>query len=378
MELMAVEKKKITMSSPDITQAEIDAVCGVLKTSWLSIGPRINEFEEALAAYTGTRHAVGVNSGTSGLHLAVIAAGVGEGDEVITPSFSFIASANCVLYERAVPVFVDVDPMTGNIDPRAIEAAITERTKAIIPVHAFGQPADMDPIIEIARKYNLAIVEDSCEAIGAEYKGRRAGTLGDAGVFAFYPNKQMTTGEGGMVVTDKEDWDSLFRSLRNQGRDVFDAWLNHTRLGYNYRLDEMSAVLGLVQLKRIEEMLASRERVASWYNERLADVEMVEVPYISPNTTRMSWFVYVVRINAPASRDRIMEQLAEQGIPSRPYFTPIHLQPFYSERFGYGRGDLPETERLGDVSLALPFSSVMTEDQVDYVCLALRQLLSQV
>lgn len=365
------------MSSPDITEAEIDAVCGVLKTSWLSIGPKIVEFENALAAYTGTRCGVGVNSGTSGLHLAIIAAGVGEGDEVITPSFSFIASANCVLYERAVPIFVDVDPLTGNIDPRAIEAAITERTKAIIPVHAFGQPADMDPIIEIARRHNLAIIEDSCEAIGAEYKGRRAGTLGDAGVFAFYPNKQMTTGEGGMIVTDNEDWANLFRSLRNQGRDVFDAWLNHTRLGYNYRLDEMSAALGLVQLQRIEDLLARRARVTDWYNQRLTDLETIEIPHISSNTTRMSWFVYVVRINSPASRDGVMNILAEQGIPSRPYFTPIHLQPFYSERFGYKRGDLPHTERLGDVSLALPFSSVMTEDQVDYVCSILRQSLNQ-
>jgi dTDP-4-amino-4,6-dideoxygalactose transaminase len=356
------------MSSPDITEAEIDAAREVLISGRLSIGPKIAQFEEAFADYIGARHAIGVNSGTSGLHLAVIAAGVGEGDEVITPSFSFVASANSVLYERARPVFVDVDPATGNIDPLAIEPAITARTKAIMPVHAFGQPADMDPILDIARRYNLTVIEDACEAIGAEYKDRRAGTMGHAAVFAFYPNKQMTTGEGGMIVTDDERWDNLFRSLRNQGRDVFDAWLNHTRLGYNYRLDEMSAALGVVQVRRIEELLTRRRRVASWYNERLNNHELIEVPQIVASTTSMSWFVYVVRIKPPAGRNGVMARLAEDGIPSRPYFTPIHLQPFYCERFQYRRGEFPVTEYLGDVSLALPFSGVMTEEQVDDVC----------
>lgn len=279
---------QIPMSSPDITRAEIDAVNGVLNTRWLSLGPKIGEFEQAFADYVGTAHAIGVNSGTSGLHLAMIAAGVGPGDEVITPSFSFIASANCVLYERGKPVFVDIDLCTGNIDPAYIEAAITPRTKAIILVHAFGQPADMDPILEIAARYNLAVIEDACEAIGAEYKGRQAGTLGDAAVFAFYPNKQMTTGEGGMIVTDKEDWANLFRSLRNQGRDVFDAWLNHTRLGYNYRMDELSAALGLAQIGRIEELLAKREQVATWYNERIDEIPGIQKPFISDTTTRMA------------------------------------------------------------------------------------------
>jgi dTDP-4-amino-4,6-dideoxygalactose transaminase len=262
------------------------------------------------------------------------------------------------------------------MDPAAVESAVTERTKAIIAVHAFGQPADMDPILHIARRYNLAVIEDACEAIGAEYEGRKAGTLGDAAVFAFYPNKQMTTGEGGMIVTNSEDWAQLFRSLRNQGRDVFDAWLNHTRLGYNYRLDEMSAALGLVQVQRIEELLAKREQVAAWYNQQLAGLELIEVPYIAPTTTRMSWFAYVVRIKPPASRDVVMAGLAELGIPSRPYFTPIHLQPLYRESFGYRRGGFPVTEYLGDVSLALPFSSVMTEEQVDYVCAHLRQAIN--
>ncbi len=222
-------------------------------------------------------------------------------------------------------------------------------------------------------QHQLSVIEDACEAIGAEYKGRKAGTLGDMGVFAFYPNKQMTTGEGGMIVTDDENWANLFRSLRNQGRDVFDAWLNHSRLGYNYRLDEMSAALGLSQIKRIDELLTKRAQVAAWYNERLQDEELIEVPHIVATTTRMSWFVYVVRIKPPAQRDEVHAALAGGGVPSRPYFTPIHLQPFYREKFGYQRGDFPVTEYLGDVSLALPFSGVMTEEQVDYVCQQLRK-----
>ena len=361
------------MSSPDITQAEIDAVIGVLNTRWLSLGPKIGEFEQAFADYVGTAHAIGVNSGTSGLHLAMIAAGVGPGDEVITPSFSFIASANCVLYERGKPVFVDIALDTGNIDPACIEAAITPRTKAIIPVHAFGQPADMDPILEIAAQHNLMVIEDACEAIGAEYKERPAGTFGDAAVFAFYPNKQMTTGEGGMIVTDDDGWANLFRSLRNQGRDVFDAWLNHTRLGYNYRMDELSAALGLAQIGRVDELLAKRAQVAAWYNERIDAIPGIRKPFISATTTKMSWFVYVIRCDEGVSRNRLMEYLEQEGIPSRPYFTPIHLQPFYQRELGWKRGDLPNTEKAGDTFLALPFSGVMTEEQVDYVADKLRE-----
>lgn len=390
---------QIPMSSPDLTNAEIAAVNDVLQTSVLSIGPQIGAFEQATASYVGTAHAVGVNSGTSGLHLCMIAADAQDGDLVITTPFSFIASSNAILYERAVPVFVDVDPATGNIDPAQVAEAVGaltrggssadrwlpptlrndlrrakgNRVRAVLPVHAFGQPADMDPILDVAREYNLRVIEDSCEAIGAQYKGRNAGTLGDAAVFAYYPNKQMTTGEGGMIVTDNDNWANLFRSLRNQGRDVFDAWLNHTRLGYNYRMDEMSAAIGRVQMERIDEMLAKRERVAQWYNERLADVELIERPYIAASTTRMSWFVYVVRVQQPAERDALLRDLAAAGIPSRPYFTPIHLQPFYRNLFGYARGDFPVTEALGDVSLALPFSGVMTETQVDYVCEHVRQ-----
>lgn len=363
----------IPMSSPDITEAEIDAINEVLQTRWLSLGPKIEEFEVAMADYVGAKYAVGVNSGTSALHLAMIAAGIGEGDEVITPSFSFIASANCVLYERGTPVFVDVDPLTGNVDPALVEAAITGRTKAIIVVHAFGQPADMDPILAVAKKHNLTVIEDACESLGAEYKGRQTGTMSAAATFAFYPNKQMTTGEGGMLVTDNEDWTNLFRSLRNQGRDVFDEWLNHTRLGYNYRLDEMSAALGVVQVQRIDELLAKRAQVAAWYNERIDEIPGLHKPHIVETTTRMSWFVYVIHCDDAVNRNALIPTLKERGVPTRPYFTPIHLQPFYREKFGCRRGDLPLTEKAGDTFMALPFSSIMTEEQVDYVCQQLRE-----
>jgi perosamine synthetase len=385
----------IPMSSPDISEAAIAAVTETLKSKRLSLGPQLQAFEKAVAGYLGAHFGVGINSGTSGLHLCIIGAGIREGDLVLTTPFSFVASANCILYERGVPIFVDVDKQTGTIDPVLAAEASSDllqggekarlwlppalrsdrmtpdrygRLKGFLPVHVFGQPADMDSLLETARANDLYVIEDACEAIGSVYKERPAGRLGDAAVFAFYPNKQITTGEGGMIITDREEWQGLFRSLRNQGRDTFDAWLNHSRLGYNYRLDEMSAALGLVQMARIEELLAQRAQVAAWYNERLEGLELVERPQIASTTTRMSWFVYVVRILPPANRNHIMAELAGEGIPSRPYFIPIHLQPFYRDLFGYERGDFPITEYLGDVSLALPFSSLMTETQVDRVC----------
>ncbi len=385
------------MSSPDLTEAERAAVLRVLSTASLSLGPQLEAFEKAAASFVGASHAVAVNSGTSGLHLCVIGAGVGEGDLVITSPFSFVASANCVLYERGVPIFVDVEPTTGNIDPVLVGQATEDLTsggaaarrwlplslrdagapigslKALLPVHAFGQPANMDFIAKLARRHRLELIEDACEALGAEYRGHQVGTLGNVAVFGFYPNKQITTGEGGLIVTDDADRAALFSSLRNQGRDVPGPWLVHSRLGYNYRLDEMSAALGLVQLGRIETLLARRARVAEWYRERLVDLELVRLPTIATGTTRMSWFVYVVRIMPPASRDHVMRSLGRIGVPSRPYFSPIHLQPFYRARFGYKPGDFPVTEQLAAVSLALPFSSVMSEEQVDQVSSELRR-----
>ncbi len=373
---------KIPMCEPDITAAERVAVDEVLRGTTLSIGPRLELFERRIASYVGARHAAGVSSGTAGLHLCMLAAGVGEYDLVITTPFSFVASANAAMYVRARPIFVDVEPRALTIDPqRLADTARTlsrrhgRRLKAILPVHVFGQTADMDPILEIAQRYGLAVIEDACEAIGAEYKGRSAGTIGDAGVFAFYPNKQMTTGEGGMIVTDDPGWDALFRSLRNQGRDTFDGWLAHSRLGYNYRLDELSAALGAVQAARLDELLAKRERVAGWYAARLAGLEGVERPAPAPWTTRMSWFVYVVRLAPRHDRDGVIRELEARGIPARPYFPPIHLQPFYRGRFGLRPGDFPVTEAAGASCLALPFFGTMREEQVDTVCGALAEAL---
>jgi dTDP-4-amino-4,6-dideoxygalactose transaminase len=377
------------MSSPDLTDVEREAVAAVLRTPVLSMGSRIEAFETGMAKFTGAAHAIAVSSGTAGLHLCTIAAGIGEGDLVITTPFSFVASANVLLYERAIPVFVDVDPKTGNIDPdetAAAAAAIvgnrpeakrwlprnglppSARLKAILPVHVYGQPADMERLLDTAREFNLALIEDACEALGATFKDQQVGTLGDSGVFAFYPNKQITTGEGGVVITGDEKAASLIRSLRNQGRAPGDSWLQHTHLGYNYRMDEMSAALGAAQLTRIDELLAKRSQVASWYIERLARIDGVETIRQSPTTTRMSWFVFVVRLEKGLSRDRIADALQDRGIPVRPYFLPIHLQQYMKDRFGYRAGDYPTTEDLGDRSLALPFSSVMSESQVDAVC----------
>ncbi len=387
----------IPMSSPDLTDEEVRAVTSVLATPHLSLGPQLAAFEDAVARYTGARFAVGVSSGTSGLHLCVVAAGIGADDVVLTTPFSFIASANCILYERAFPVFVDVDRRTGSINAALVEEAAHDlagggrgarrwlppalregrgtagHLKGILPVHVFGQPALMDPLRATARRHGVVVIEDACEALGSECRGRKAGALGDAAVFAFYPNKQITTGEGGAIVTDRTDWADLFRSLRNQGRDEFNEWLDHCRLGYNYRLDELSAALGVVQMRRLEEIIAKRSRVAGWYNTLLADIELVRRPFVAPETTRMSWFVYVVRIKPPADRTDVMHRLAQAGIPSRPYFTPIHLQPFYRKAFGYQPGDFPVAEELGSVSLALPFSGVMTSAQVEQVCEVLRR-----
>ena len=390
---------KIPMSSPDLTNVDRQAVIDVINTPNLSMGGRILEFEETFCELTGRKHAIGVNSGTAGLHLCVRAVGVGPGDLVVTTPFSFVASTNVLLFENAVPVFVDVDPRTGNIDPelvadatKSIEKHLPRRfdyglrtasssvqrgeLKAILPVDVFGQPADMDLINAVAREHGLKVIEDSCEALGAEYKGRQAGTLGNYGVFAFYPNKQITTGEGGMIVTDDDEAANLMRALRNQGRAVGDTWLQHTHLGYNYRLDEMSAALGAVQMRRLDELLAKREQVAYWYEARLSEIPGVETPCIEPFTTRVSWFVYVVRFDPKIDRDALAKRLGKMGVPARPYFLPIHLQPYIAGRFGYREGDFPVTEDLGRRGLAIPFSGVMTEEQVEYVCRAIHEVLN--
>jgi dTDP-4-amino-4,6-dideoxygalactose transaminase len=392
----------IPMSSPDITDAEREAVASVLRTPNLSMGEEIIAFEQTIREYCGVNHAIGVSSGTAGLHLCVRAANIGAEDLVVTTPFSFVASANVLLFERAIPVFVDVDPRTGNMDPSLVNQAVTDlsrggepacrwlpragvseqvrlhtqrKLKAILPVDVFGQPADMEPINRTASDHNLAVIEDSCEALGAEYKGVKAGTLGDYGVFAFYPNKQITTGEGAMILTDDDQSADLIRALRNQGRSPGDTWLQHTHLGYNYRLDEMSAALGRVQMARLDEIVDKRKQVADWYTDRLGDIAGIETQQILPSTSRMSWFVYVVRFSDGVERDRIAEALKTRGIPNRPYFVPIHLQPYMVRQFGYRSGDFPVTENLGERSLALPFSGVMTEKQVQVVCSTIEALL---
>lgn len=388
---------QIPMSSPDLTEVERQAVQNVLNTSMLSMGQWVLDFERSFRGLIGVKHAVAVSSGTSGLHLCVRAAGIGTDDLVVTTPFSFVASANVMLYENAVPVFVDVDPKTGNIDPALAVQAVADLTeggkkaerwlprkgsgtkrslRAILPVDVFGQPADLDPLRKAADKYKIKMIEDSCEALGAQYKDRPAGSFGDYGVFAFYPNKQITTGEGGVIVTRDDNAADLMRALRNQGRAPGDTWLQHTYLGYNYRLDEMSAALGVVQMRRLEELLNKRDQVAKWYAERLSEIPGVEPPTIEPFTTRMSWFVYVIHFDAKIDRDNLANRLGARGIPVRPYFLPVHLQPYMVERFGYREGDFPVTEDLGRRGLALPFSGLLKEKQVDEVCAAIRAELT--
>ncbi|MCX7572099.1 DegT/DnrJ/EryC1/StrS family aminotransferase [Tumebacillus sp. DT12] len=366
----------IPLSGPDLTQREKDLVLEVLDSGILGLGPKMKQFEEAMAAYVGAKYAISCNSGTSGLHMIVHAMGIKDGDEVITTPFSFVASSNCILFERAKPVFVDIDENTYNMDIAQIEAAITPRTKAILPVHVFGQPVNMDEIRALATKHNLRVIEDSCEAIGAKWNGEPVGILGDAGVFAFYPNKQMTTGEGGIIVTNDDEIADLCYSLRNQGRGEDGLWLSHVRLGFNYRMDELSAALGVAQLERIDEILAARTRVADLYLEKFRAVDGVILPEIDPRA-QMSWFVFVIRFAEGLNRDRIMQRLSERGIGCRPYFTPIHLQPFYIEQFGYQPGDFPVTERVANGTLAIPFFNRLTEEQIDEVVQAVQEEIAR-
>lgn len=356
----------IPMSSAEIDENDVQAVLEVLHSGRLALGPKAEEFERLVAEYIGVQHAVAVSSGTAGLHLIVRALGLGAGDEVLVPSFTFAASVNVLLYEGATPVFVEIEPETYNLDPADVERKITPRTKAIMVVDVFGHPAEWDELTRLAKQYGLHLIDDCCEAIGAQYKGQMLGRFGTAGAFAFYPNKQMTTGEGGILVTDRDDLAQSFRSLRNQGRDEMGAWLEHPRLGYNYRLDEMSAALGVSQVKRLETFLSKRERVAQMYTERLKDLPWVRTPLVKPHV-RMSWFVYVVQLAEGLDRNRVMAAMESRGVPVRGYFHPIHLQPYLRERLGTAEGLLPLTESVAKRTLALPFHNNLSEEQVDYV-----------
>ncbi len=363
------------------------------------MGSMLEEFERKFAAYVGSGYAVAVNSGTSALHLCVKALGIGPEDEVLTTSFSFAASTNCFLYERATPAFADIDADVLNIDPREIREIVgrdyawdagrrrlinrfSGRTlKAILPVHIFGLPCDMAPILDIAREFNLAVIEDACEAFGAEYRGQRVGTLGDAAAFAFYPNKQITTAEGGMIVTDDPRVAALCRSLRNQGRDENADWLCHSHLGYNYRLSELHCALGVAQMERAEEILSARERVAALYSRFLSGVPRISLPADSPNGRR-SWFAYVIQVKAAspagsagASRDRLMAGLGDRGIASQAYFPAIHRQPYLRGVAIHPYRRLPLTERAAETCLALPFFTTMGASQVAEACSAVREIL---
>ena len=369
--------REIRLSGPDITQAEKDAVMGVLETPVLSLGPKVVEFEEEFCKRLGVKHAIACSSGTCGLHLIWRAMEIGPGDEVITTPFSFIASSNSIMFDGGKPVFVDIEPDTWQIDPARIEAAITPRTKAILPVDVFGSTPDMDAINAIARKHGLRVLEDSCEALGTAYRGRPAGTLGEAGVFGFYPNKQITTGEGGMITTNDDEIAFRVRSMRNQGRDPGAGWLQHARLGFNYRLSEMNAALGAAQMRRLDEILARRNQVADGYKARLAGETRLTMQRV-PDDVSMSWFVFVVRLSddyTQTDRDRFLEQLRAQGIGCSNYFTPIHLQPFYEQEVGCKWGDYPITEALCGRTIALPFHNALSEDDLDFVVGALQRLL---
>jgi perosamine synthetase len=368
---------KIPLSSPDISECDIQAVVDVLRTPRLSIGPQQEAFETCVATYIGVPHALALSSGTAGLHLGLIALGIGAADEVILPSFTFIAAANAVLYCGATPVFVDIDARTLNLSADSVASAITPRTRAIIAVHTFGCPVDLDPILRLAAAHNIYVIEDACEALGADYRGRKAGASGKFGVFGFYPNKPITTGEGGMVVTGDGRLADSIRALRNQGRRPNDGWLDHDLLGYNYRLSEINCALGLSQMSRLETMLARRADRAARYREELRQIQDLVLPVFETEAGRVSWFVFVVRLPARFTRedrDRTLACMTACGIGCSRYFAPIHRQPLYAP-FAGRAGSLPITDHVADRTLALPFFNNLTDTEIVQVCQVLRNAM---
>jgi perosamine synthetase len=366
--------RQVPLSRPDIGPREEEYVLSALRSGVLGLGPFARRFEEEFAAFCGAAHGITCSSGTAGLHLLVRAAGLGPGDEVITAPISFVASANVMLYERATPVFADVDPDTFVLDPAAVEAAITPRTRALLPVHVFGYPCDMEALGALADKHDLAIIEDACEAVGSIRSGRRIGGTGTPAVFAFYPNKQMTTGEGGMITTDDSALAGQLRSLANQGRSDSGDWLEHDKLGFNYRMDELSAAVGLAQTERLEEILAARAAVAARYDDLLGGIEGVTVPVAPAPGDQRSWFVYVIRLDAALDRDGIMAALQARGVACKPYLPAVHLQPFYRS-LGHGPGEFPVAEAVARSTLALPFHTRLAADDQAYVAACLADVL---
>jgi len=377
----------IPLSRPDLTDAEINAVLGVMRSGRLALGPKGAEFESLVAQRAGRRHGVAVSSGTAGLHLAMLALGVGPGDEVITTPFSFIASANCILYVGATPVFVDIDPKTLNMDPQRVRDAVTEKTKAIVAVETFGNPARFDEYRAIAEQFELPLIEDCCEALGGACKGAPCGGFGRVGVFGFYPNKQITTGEGGMIVTDDDRVADACRSMRNQGRGVGkqtsnasgSSWLMHERVGYNYRLSEIQAAIGVEQMKRLDTLIEKRSRAAMGYLQALMSNSNLVMPNVDPETV-MSWFVFVVRLSdeyTREERDRIIAGLRRHDIGCGDYFPCIHLQKPYRERFGFKEGDFPAAERVSARTIALPFFPGITEREIGFVAQTLELMIAR-
>jgi len=367
-----VSEPEIQLARPLLGEAEERGVVEVLRSGRLSLGPLLGEFERRFAARVGAPHASAVSSGTAGLHLALRAVGVSDGDEVITSPFSFVASANVIVYERARPVFVDIDPRTLTIDPAAAAAAVGPRTTALLPVHIFGWPADVAALEQL----RLPIVEDACEALGARYAdGVSVGARGHPAVFAFYANKQLTTGEGGMVTLASDDQKERIDSERNQGRAPDMDWLDHDRLGFNYRLSELACAIGLAQLDRLDGMLAARARVAASYGEALAGIEGLELPCADADGCVRGWFVYTVSLPPGVDRDATIRELRSHGVQSKPYLPAIHLMSYYRERFGHRPGEFPVCEDVAERSLALPFHPQLSEGEVARVAQALTAAL---
>jgi perosamine synthetase len=359
----------IPLAKPVIGDRERELVDQVLRSGRLSLGPMVDRFERGWADRVGVRHAVATSSGTAGLHLCLSPLGLGPGDEVITSSFSFVASSNVILYSGATAVFAEVDEQTFNMDPAAVEAAITPRTRALLIVDIFGYPAEVPALVAIARRHGLAVVEDACQAIDGDYDGRKLGTFGHPAVYGFYANKQMTTAEGGIVLTDDDELATQLKSMSNQGRSDDGAWLVHSRLGFNYRLSDVHCAIGVAQLERLDEMMAGRARVAGWYQERVAGIEGVTPMYEGPQ--RRSWFVYAPRLDPAIDRDEVIMTLEREGVAAKPYLPCIHLQPYYREALGHRPGELPVTEAISSSTIALPFFPEMTESQVERACAAL-------
>ncbi|HEU5206142.1 MAG TPA: DegT/DnrJ/EryC1/StrS family aminotransferase [Gaiellaceae bacterium] len=368
--------RTIPLSFPWLDEREEELVADVLRSGRLSLGPTIDSFEEAFAEVVGAPYAAAVSSGTSGLHLLCVTAGVSPGDEVITSPYSFVASANCGIYEGATPVFADVDPRTLNLSPAAVEAAITARTRAVVAVDIYGYPCELDELRAICDTRGVALIQDACEALGARYKGAPVGSQGPPAVFAFYPNKQITTGEGGMVTTHSESEWRLLRSLRNQGRADSGGWLEHARLGFNYRMDDIRAAIGLGQLEKLDDILRARSEVAARYADVLADIPGLEIPCADDADHERSWFVYVVTLPADVDREVVISSLTDRGIQTARYLPCIHLQPYMQERFGYRVGLCPVAEELASRTLALPFHARLAEEDQAYVADALRHALA--